>query len=370
MSVREIDPEDKRERRRFVALERAFVGDEPLYVAEIAADVDKRLRARSPFYEEMEYALYIASNSGDTARCAAMINRRWQRDKGEKAGFIGYFAAAPGAGGEVGEMIEEAEGWLKEHGADRAIAPFNGATFHGLGTQTDAFDEEPVFPFPWQPPHYPPLLEAAGYRPTYPFWVFDVVFGSERYRTTSERALDDPRCSVRPLDKKLWAEEVEALRTVFNDTFTDEWEFHALTSAEFREFFDQMKPVLDPSQFLFAEVDGQIAGFCFGMPDWTPLFRSFKGKMGPLNIVRLLLRAKRFDRAGLLAIGVRDSFRGRHIGQTLAATLYRRYEELGLPGAFYYPVNDHNLASRRLAESFGGQGRILYHAYDKPLAVD
>ena len=48
--------------------------------------------------------------------------------------------------------------------------------------------------------------------------------------------------------------------------------------------------------------------------------------------------------------------------------MYRRYEELGLSGALYYPVNDHNLASRRLAESFGGRGRVLYHAYDKPLA--
>jgi predicted acetyltransferase len=89
--------------------------------------------------------------------------------------------------------------------------------------------------------------------------------------------------------------------------------------------------------------------------------------MGPLQIIRLLLRARRFDRAGLIAIGVRDSHRGKHIGQTLAATLYRRYEELGLKRAFYYPVNDHNLASRRFAEAFGGEGRVLYHAYDKPL---
>lgn len=133
------------------------------------------------------------------------------------------------------------------------------------------------------------------------------------------------------------------------------------------EFVDQIKLVIDPQQFLLAEVDGQAAGFCFGFPDWAPLFRSFNGTVGPLQILRLLLRAKRYDRAGLLAIGVRDTYRGRHIGQTLAATLYRRYEELGLHGALYYPVNDHNLASRRLAESFGATGRILYTAYDKPL---
>ena len=140
-----------------------------------------------------------------------------------------------------------------------------------------------------------------------------------------------------------------------------------MTSGEFHELLDQFKAVLDPRTFLFAEVDGESAGFCFGMPGWTPLFRSLNGKMGPLQIVRLLLRAKPYDRAGLIAIGVRESHRGKHIGQTLAATLYRRYEELGLAGAFYYPVNDQNLASRRLAESFGGRGRILYTVFDKPL---
>jgi hypothetical protein len=31
-------------------------------------------------------------------------------------------------------------------------------------------------------------------------------------------------------------------------------------------------------------------------------------------------------------------------------------------------VNDRNLASRRLAEPFGGRARILYTVYDKPLA--
>lgn len=367
MPTRPLDAADRRERRRFVSLEADLLGGQPLFVPEIASDLQKRLRGRSPFYEEMEYAPFLAGNGRDVARCVAFVNRRWQRDRQDRAGFIGYFAAAPDAEAESREMLGTAERWLADHGADRAIAPFNGATFHGIGVQTDAYDEEPMFPFPWQPPHYARLLEAAGYRPTYPLWTFEVDFSSERYRATSDAALANARCEVRPLDKKRWDAEVETLRAVFNDTFRDEWEFHAMTGPEFHELLDQIKPVLDPRQFLFAEVDGETAGFCFGFPDWTPLFRSFKGRAGPLQILKMLLRAKRFDRAGLIAIGVRDSHRGRRIGHTLAATLYRHYAGLGLPGAFYYPVNDHNLASLRFAESFGASGRILHHVYDKPL---
>jgi ribosomal protein S18 acetylase RimI-like enzyme len=367
LAVRRIDPEDRRDLKCFAGLEYELLRTEPLYVPELTSDLRKRLRGRSAFYEEMQHAAFVASNGRDVARCVAFINGRWQRDSGEQAGFIGCFAAARHADAEVGELLETAERWLVQRGADRVIAPYNGTAFHGLGAQTDAFDEEPIFPFPWQPPHYPSLFEAAGYRPTYPFWVYDIAFASEQYRSVARRAVDHARCTVRSFDKKRWRAELDTMRGLFNDTFRTEWEFHAATEGEFREVFDQFKPVLDPRQLLFAEVDGEPAGFCVGMPDWTPLFRSLKGRMGPLQVARLLLGAKRYDRAGLLMIGVLESQRGKHIGQTLAATLYRRYQALGLPGAFYYVVNDHNLSSRRLAESLGGHGRILHHVYDKPL---
>jgi hypothetical protein len=79
-----VSPERRRERRRFLALEREFMRGKPLHVPELRSSVGKYLRGRSPFYEEIEHALFVATHGG--ARCAAMINRRWQRDKGQDAG--------------------------------------------------------------------------------------------------------------------------------------------------------------------------------------------------------------------------------------------------------------------------------------------
>jgi GNAT superfamily N-acetyltransferase len=220
----------------------------------------------------------------------------------------------------------------------------------------------------WQPPHYPELIEAAGYRRNYPMWIFDVDFASERYRQASQAALANPACHIRALDPKRWDEDIELLRTLWVETFADEWEFHDLTPGEWREFMGQLKWLLDEHQVQFAEVDGEAVGFAFGMPDLSPLLRSLHGSSGPLQIFRLLRHGKRLDGSGLIGIGVRESQRGKRVGQTLAASLWRHYEQHGLKRSRYFPVNDENLASRRFAENFGGQGRILYHTYDKALS--
>jgi GNAT superfamily N-acetyltransferase len=367
-TVREVRPSDAGALKSFVALERQWIGSNALFVSEIDADLIKGLSGRSEFFSEMEHTLFVASNGGrDVARCAALINRKYQKAKKEPVGFIGYFAAAPGEELAVRALFERSEAWLKDRGVDRIIAPFNGAASLGAGVRSAAYDEEPMFPFGWQPPYYTEYLVALGYKPAYPLWYYTVDFRSEKYRAAKHRASENKKVLVRPVNKKLWNQELETFRVLFNESFQDEWEFHPLTNGEFHEFLDPMKPVLDPRQMLVGEVGGEPAGFCLGMPDWSPLFRSFQGKLGLVQIVRLMLGAKRYRRAGLLGIGALPAYRGTGLAQCLAIALYSRYEERGLKEAFYYPVNEDNARSRNFAESLGGTGRVLAHCYDKRL---
>lgn len=124
---------------------------------------------------------------------------------------------------------------------------------------------------------------------------------------------------------------------------------------------------MDPGLLLIAEVDGEPAGFCFGLPDWTTHARTIDGKSGPVAHLRFALGARRYTDAGLYAIGVAERHRGKRIGQMLATALCRRFESRGLTGAEYHIVNDANTASRTLATTLGGRGRILYHNFDKQL---
>ena len=224
-----------------------------------------------------------------------------------------------------------------------------------------------MFPMPWTPPYYEQYLVEAGYDRSYPFWYYEVDFAYERCREFTQRALESPECTVRDVDKRRWDEEVETLRLLWNEGFASEWEFQQFTPGQFEEFFKDMKPIVDRGTLLIAEVVGEPAGLVLGMPDLTPAWRAMRGRLGPIKLLRVLRTARRPARVGLLGIAVRPQFRGKRIGATLAASLYRNLEAKGLKESAYYVVNDSNVQSRSLAESLGGEGRILFHCFDKQI---
>ena len=362
MSVREIDPGAKGELNRFIRQERELADGQPLFSCDLDSNVRKYLSRQSEFSKEWDIALF----ANERARAVAIVNPTWQRSQDEpQTGGIGWFAAAPDSEADARDVLDAAEDWLGRRGMTRIIAPFNGVAFLGMAALTDAFDESPMFPMPWTPHYYEHYLAAAGFLPTYPLWFYEVDFDYERYRDFTRRALESPECTVRGIDKSRWEEEVETLRLLWNEGFASEWEFQQFTAGQFKEFFKDMKPIMDARTLMIAEVDGEPAGLVLGMPDLTPAWRAMRGRLGPIKLLRMMMAARRPSRLGLLGIAVRPQFRGRRIGATLAATLYRNMESMGLRKSNYYLVNDSNVQSRGLAESLGGEGRIIYHCFDK-----
>lgn len=367
--VTSVSPADKAGVKRFVALERTLLGASPWLASEGDSYVVKRLTGRSAFLVECDHALFVAADAGlPAARCTAFVNRRYQAAKGEAVGFVGYFAAAPDRESATVELLDHAERWLRDRGVTRVIAPYNFASFFGMALRVDAHDEEPVFPYGWQPAHYASYLRAAGYSASLPMWSYTIDFGSEAFAAAQRQAASNGTVTVRPIDKKRWDQDLGIFRAILNETFAGEWEFYPHSQDEIREFFDVLKPVMDPRQLLIAEVGSEPVGVCWGLPDWNPLLRSMSGKPAAVQSVQFLLRSGRYERAGLLCIAVRPSARGKGVARTLATALCGRYQERGLTQASYFLVNQANEKSHALARSLGGRGAPLYCAFDKLLA--
>ncbi len=89
--------------------------------------------------------------------------------------------------------------------------------------------------------------------------------------------------------------------------------------------------------------------------------------IGLIAIFKLLTRASKFKRAGILGIGVTNEHKGKGLAKAIAMKLYGYHESLGLKSSLYFPVNESNMESRGFADSIGGKGRLMYQVYDKIL---
>jgi GNAT superfamily N-acetyltransferase len=369
--VREISPNDRRALKGFVTLERQLLGHYPLYVSNFDGDVTLRLSGKSAFTRDVETALFVAAGEDgrDIARCAGQILPRYQAAKQEKVGFIGYFAAAPDCDLYVAAMLARVEGWLKDRGIQRVIAPFNTNAMIGTGFLTAAFEEEPVMFAGWNPAYYPAYLLQNGYQPAYPLWVYEIDLTSEKFHLAEERARENRAVRVRPINKRRWDSDLEIIRGIVNENFTDEWEWYPASTAEFREFFGKIKPLVDPRQFLIAEIEGKPAGVRMGFPNWNPLARSIQGKFGFWQTIQFLLHGRRYETAGFAITAVKPEYRGMGISPLLGVTICHRYQELGVKKVYSYYINEINDKSRHAVESIGGVGRVLYHTYDKKIGI-
>jgi len=341
------------------------------FCPELDADVRRRFTGRSAFMGATQQAIFVASAGGrPVGRARAAISARWQDLHGEQhTGFIGDLAFAPGEPMAGRALIAACEDWLAGRGVERVLGGMSHM-FIQYVVRTSAFDELPAYPARWDPPALAAALESVGYERGAPAWTYTLDLAAPVWRAAAAEAAARARCDIRPLDKRRWAQDFDALCAVFNDAFADEFEFQPMRPAEWRETWDPYRPIFDAENIQLAEVDGQVVGACVGGLDIAPLLQILDGRLGPVRIARFVRGRARLRQASIFLIGVRSGHRRRGIAAGLLGRLLSHYSAQQLDRVVYHLVNDENTASRALAERFGGSGRALHHRFARRLERD
>lgn len=368
MTVSVVERADRRAVRRAARLERRAYGAEPRFVAEPDRDVERRFSGRSLVYADADWVLLVAGDAeAPVARCVASVQPAWQQAQGAlTTGFIGDLVVQAGSEAAGVELIAAAESWLAQRGIDRIWAPYSHMMVQYV-LRTAGHDEDPTAPFRWDSPQTAELLQRAGYQPRRPAWTYRIDLHAGSWRETADRALSEPRCRVRPLDKRRWDTEMGLIADLLTATFVDEWEFQPPSADLVREIYRDAKPITAPEHVLFAEVDGQPVGVCLTFPNFAVPLRRARGHTGPIAGLRFLWDLRRVQGASIYAIGVVTEHRGKGIARVLVGTALRHYASQGFTTADYHLVNDENRASRALASAFGAQGRALHHGFEHRL---
>ncbi|NIM63522.1 MAG: N-acetyltransferase, partial [Acidobacteria bacterium] len=184
-------------------------------------------RVKNPFFEHGDAEYYVAERGGRVVgRIAAVENRAHNAYHGDQTGFFGFFECIDDAA-VARSLFAAAAVWLKARGLDVMRGPTSFSTNDESGLLIDGFDSPPTILNPHNPAYYAPLLEQDGFtkaKDLYQYRVTNPVL-PERLLERVQRIVDRQELTLRALDKRRFADEVERIKVIYNAAWERNWGF-------------------------------------------------------------------------------------------------------------------------------------------------
>lgn len=285
----------------------------------------------------------VARRDGEiVARILAVIDERYIEHWGEQLGHTTMFEALPDTDDAARVLLDEACGWLREHGMEAARAGF------GINDFPFCFEAQQTLPpvlLRANPIAYHRMLKHAGYE-SERGWVDYKIAVTDQLRERWQGFIDDAAVrgfEVRPLRDIAPADRVELFVSTWNDAFAHHWGVVPQSRAEFSDLLSFLEPMGMLETSVLAFKDGEPVGCVW----CTPETASILAATAPGRELR------GDEKVNFLGIGVREPARRRGVNLAMAAYAYLELARRGATHVSYTLVLDDNWPSRRTAEKLG-----------------
>ncbi len=359
--------------REFLALPKKLYRNDPNWITPLYLERQKHLSAQKPYFEHGKMRAWLVYRDGvPVGRISAQIDALYDQLHTDRVGFFGLLEAEEDT--EVFQaLLTTAENWLREQGAERVRGPFNLSINEECGLLVEGFERPPMFMMNHNPPYYADELERCGYSgvknmvaymlDTFGFQTPKVMEGAVRKAGKN--------LQVRSLNRAKYSEDMEILRDIFNDAWTDNWGFVPFTKAEFHEIGNNLKFLLPDDYIQIAEIDGEAAAMIVILPDINEAIADLNGRLLPFGWLKLLWRLKVHhpSRARVALMGLRKQYHRTNLGTAAVYSLFEAIRE---------PILSRNVAElelswilednrrlRRILETLGAEVYKLYRIYEK-----
>ncbi|MGD8832130.1 MAG: N-acetyltransferase [Pseudomonadales bacterium] len=369
-----VEVTDRKTLTDFIHAPRAAQGADPNWVPPLDLMKREDFSPGHPYFQHAEWQPFVAyEGNRPVGRISAQIDRLYHEYHDPCTGFFGLIE---GIDDPVlfRALTEVAEYWLRDRGMTRILGPFNLGINQEVGLLVDGFDTPPYFLMGHAQPYYSRRLEALGYRGCQdmlaylapPHFELPRLFARQLRRVEKEAV-------IRPLDRSRKKEELEAVRDIFNDAWSENWGFVPFTPEEFEAVGNELMYVVPKDLAVIAEHEGQPVGFIVMVPNINEIITDLDGKLLPFGWAKLLWRLKvRFPQTARVPLmGVRKAYHHLPLGPSLAIALIENVRKAGYNrGARMIETSwilEDNDGMRKIMEHIGGEVSKRYRMYEKDL---
>ncbi|MEE8222362.1 MAG: N-acetyltransferase [Nitrosomonadaceae bacterium] len=365
---------NRHEIKTFIDIPWRIYVDDPMWVPPLRLERRLHFSKFNPFFKHAVWQAWIAyRNNQPVGRISAQIDQLHRQRYGADTGHFGLLESVDDT--EVfAALTHTAETWLAERDTKHVSGPFGFSMNQECGVLVDGFDTPPMVMMPHSPKWYGCLLEEQGYQPLkdlLAYWV-NLDFKIPQVMRILLRQFSK-RIHLRTIRRNQFKEEMEMLRSIFNDAWSDNWGFVPFTEAEFSELGSTFRVLLKDEHMQIAEVDGVPSAFMVSLPNLNAIFAKLDGSLFPFGWFRVFkfLKYNEVKTARVPLMGVRKQFQNTPLGITLAFMLIdapRHFAiSLGIREAELSWILEDNKPIRAMLDSLGSKEYKRYRIYGKTL---
>ncbi len=332
------------------------------------------LSPKEPFFRHAEWQGWVAYRSGKpVGRISAQIDRLYLERYPDRTGYFGMLDAIDDVA-VFAALFAKAEAWLREKGMQRLVGPFNLGINQEVGMLVEGYDTPAYFLMGHARPWFHDQVKALGFAGCQDMLAYLLPTRyQDNPRIARLRQRLARKVSIRQLDRRRKDEELEVLRSIFNDAWSENWGFVPFTQEEFAAIGSMLLMLLPRDFVLIAETEGEPVGFIVLVPNLNEVIGDLNGRLFPFGWIKLLWRLKvKFPTTARVPLmGVRKRLHNTPLGPGIATMLI---EELGQSasraGVHTNELSwilDSNEGMRSIIERIGGVVSKRYRMYEKPL---
>jgi hypothetical protein len=375
IEIREVT--DASDLNTFISVPWSIYQGDPNWVPPLKFERKAAFSAKNPYFLHARWKAWVAFQGGKpVGRISAQIDELYLQRHDDKTGFFGLIEA-PDDPEVFAALFDTAEAWLKEQGMDTVLGPFNLGINQEIGCLVEGFDTPPYLMMGHARPYYNGAIEAQGYEKAEDVLAYvlreDMFALPENLQRLMKRL--SRKMQLRQVDRKNTATELEILRDIFNDAWSQNWGFVPFTKEEFSAIGKELFMITPPDFTWVAAIDGEPAAFMILLPNVNEAIADLNGKLFPFGWAKLLWRLKvRSPKTARIALmGVRQKYQHTRFGPALAFltinALYdpimrrKHMEEIEMSW-----ILERNQATRNIIETVGGVVSKRYRMYRKALS--
>ncbi|MBI3653259.1 MAG: N-acetyltransferase [Acidobacteria bacterium] len=366
-----------KEQKQFLELPYQLYKGHPHWIPQLRIAQQDILNTRKhPFYQTSEVEKFLALRAGKVVgRIMAIVNRAHNEYHQEQAGFFGFFEVENNFA-TAKHLLDAARDWLQSKGAQRLRGPVNPSTNYECGLLVQGFDQDPAVMMPYNFAYYAELLEGYGMHKMVDLFAYEIgvsVFNmSEKLKRVADRLKSKYRISLRNINMKDFKNEVQIVRRIYNDAWSNNWGFVPVSEDEFKHLANDMKQIVDPSVVFVAERledDGskRPIGFFLAVPDINRALKKTNGNLFPTGLLKLLWHSRQINYMRIITMGVVKEFQPLGIAAVFYDEIYRRAVSGKFKDGEMSWVLENNMMMNRSAELIGGKVSKVYRIYETRL---